>query len=290
MCNFVVQIKLCHKWLHHRVDLATLASTDPSISHYLLTLLTHCTASLSSSPSQNLAVPLRMLEIYLNPLTYPEPQRSKIVTHLCRNLVARGYFTAMRSLLEHRAPPPDGTDHTHSPLADSILKLLIRPLLCMGPERSLYKVFALNLFSQPLTPHLCYIILPHLMTFNLDFARLLEAIRGVALEGAASPLDLLYASIQLLHSRLKSLSHQLLADYFQVVAVLLSRVHPDDVMLQDMEEDFDDVMSVDGLADLDPLSSRDELLACCLSILCGKEIPDRIRQERYVLEQQKLTQ
>ena len=276
----MLQIKLCQKWLHHRVSLATLASTDPSITHHLLTLLTHCTTSLSSSPSQNLAVPLRMLEIYLNPLSYPEQQRSKIVVQLCRNLVARGYFTAMRSLLEHRAPPPDGTDHAHSPLADSILKLLIRPLLCMGPEQSLYKTFALNLFSRPLTPHLCYIILPHLVTFNLNFARLLEAIRSVALEGVASPLDLLYASIQLLHLRLKSLSQQLLADYFHVVAVLLGKVHPDDITLQDMEEDFDDVMSVDGLGDLDPLSSQDELLACCLSALCGREIPDRIRQEK----------
>ena len=287
LCIIVLQIKLCQKWLHHRISLAALASTDPSVTHHLLTLLIYCTASLSSSPSQNLAIPLRMLEIYLNPLTYPEQQRSKIVPLLCRNLVASGYFTAMRSLLEHRAPPPDETDHAHSPLADSILTLLIRPLLCMGPERSLYKTFALNLFSQPLTPHLCYIILPHLMTFNLDFARLLEAIRGVALEGMASPLDLLYASIQLLHSRLKSLSQQLLADYFHVVAVLLSKVHPDDVMLQDMEEDFDDVMSVDGLNDLDPLSSQDELLACCLSILCGREIPDRIRQERCASELQK---
>ena len=117
------------------------------------------------------------------------------------------------------------------------------------------------------------------MTFNLNFTRLLEAIRGVALEGVASPLDLLYATIQLLHSRLKLMSQQLLADYFHVVAVLLGKVHPDDIMLQDMEEDFDDVMSVDGLSDVDPLSSQDELLACCLSTLCGREIPDRIRQE-----------
>lgn len=186
----------------------------------------------------------------------------------------------MKSLLENRAPPPDDVDHTHSPLVGSILKLLIRPLLCLGPERSLYQIFAVDLFSRPLTPHLCYIILPHLMTFDLNLSRLLEAIRDVALEGVASSLDLLYASIQLLHSRLKSLSQQLLADYFQVVSVLISGVRPDDITLPDIEEDIDDVMSVDGLDDLDPLSSRDELLACCLSVLCGREIPDRIRQER----------
>lgn len=187
----------------------------------------------------------------------------------------------MRGLLENRAPPPDGADHTHSLLADSILKLLIRPLLCLGPERSLYKVFAVDLFSQPLTPHLCYIVLPHLMTFDLDLSHLLAAIKGVALEGVASSLDLLYASIQLLHSRLRLLSQQLLADYFQVVAVLISGVRPDDVTLHDLEEDIDDVMSVDGLNHLDPLSSRDELLACCLGVFCGKEIPDRFRQERF---------
>ena len=196
--------------------------------------------------------------------------------------MARGYFAAMKSLLEHRAPPPDGTDHVHSPLADSVLELLIRPLLGVGPEQTMYKVFALNLFSQPLTPHLCYIILPCLMTFDLDLSCLLEAMRGVAVEGVASSLELLYSLIQLLHSRLKSLNQQLLSDYFGVVAVLLSRVHPDHVTLHDMEDDFDDLMSVDGVDELDPLSSRDELLACCLSILCGKEIPDRVRQEKYV--------
>ena len=190
----------------------------------------------------------------------------------------------MRCLLENRAPPPDGADHAHSPLADSILKLLVHPLVCLGAEKTLYKVFALDLFSQPLTPHLCYIILPHLMTFELDLGLLLEAIRSVAVEGVASSLDLLYASIQLLHSRLNSLSQQLLADYFKVVAVLLSGVRSDDITLHDVEDDFDDVMSIDGLDEPDPLSSRDELLACCLHVLCGREIPDRIRQERYVHE------
>lgn len=222
-----------------------------------------------------------MLEVFLDPSSYPEAHGSLLVSRLCRNLVARGYFTAMRHLLENRAPPPDGEDHAHSPLADSILKLLIHPLLRMGPEKELYKVFALDLFSRPLTPHLCYIILPHLMTFNLNLGRLLEAIRGVAVEGVASSLDLLYTLIQLLHSRLKSLSQQLLADYFQVVAVLLGGVRPSEVTLHDVEDDdFDDVMSIDGLDELDPLSSRDELLACCLNVLCGREIPNRIRQER----------
>ena len=187
----------------------------------------------------------------------------------------------MRCLLENRAPPPDGVDHAHSPLTDSILKLLVCPLVHVGSEQSLYKLFTLDLFSRPLTPHLCYIILPHLMTFDLDLARLLESIRGVALEGVASSLDLLYALIQLLHSRLKLLSQQLLSDYFKVVAVLLGCVHPDDIAVQDLDDDFDDVMSIDGMDELDPLSSRDELLACCLSVLCGREIPDRIRQERY---------
>lgn len=222
-----------------------------------------------------------MLEVFLDPSSYPEAHGSLLVSRLCRNLVARGYFTAMRHLLENRAPPPDGEDHAHSLLADSILKLLIHPLLRMGPEKELYKVFALDLFSRPLTPHLCYIILPHLMTFNLNLGRLLEAIRGVAVEGVASSLDLLYALIQLLHSRLKSLSQQLLADYFQVVAVLLGGVRPSEVTLHDVEDDdFDDVMSIDGFDEPDPLSSRDELLACCLNVLCGREIPNRIRQER----------
>lgn len=223
-----------------------------------------------------------MLEVYLDPLSYPESHGSRLVSRICQNLVARGYFTAMRGLLENRAPPPDGADHTHSLLADSILKLLIHPLLCLGPEQSLYKVFAVDLFSKPLTPHLCYIVLPHLMTFDLDLSHLMEAIKSVALEGVALSLDLLYALVKLLHSQLKLLSQQLLADYFLVVSILISGVRPSDVSLHDLEEDIDDVMSVDGLNDLDPLSSRDELLACCLGIFCGREIPERFVQERSV--------
>ena len=198
-----------------------------------------------------------------------------------------GYFSILKRLLEQRVPPPEGSDHTPSPLASSLLDYLTRPLLCGRKDFALYASFASELFSAPLTPHICYLVLPRLSTSDLSLEHLLGSLlRGVVSypRGVASPLVLLYAVLQLVHPKLKVLSQQLLAQYLQLLAVLLSNCSKDHVTSHDptADEDFDDdvhVMEVDR-SQLDPLGSHDELLQCCISTITGSEVPRRLKHEK----------
>ena len=58
----------------------------------------------------------------------------------------------------------------------------------------LYVAFLTELFSPPLTAHTCYLVLPHIATFDLPLAPLVGALRRV---GVAPSLELLYALLSL---------------------------------------------------------------------------------------------
>lgn len=67
---------------------------------------------------------------------------------------------------------------------------------------SLYVAFASELLS-PLTPHVCYLVLPHLLTFDLPLEGMIHAILGIVERGSVAPTpELLYAILQMVHSRL----------------------------------------------------------------------------------------
>ena len=67
-----------------------------------------------------------------------------------------------------------------------------------------------------------------------------------------------------------------------MLAVLLRHTPRDHVTSGEEEEEEEEkvgwLMEVAG--DPDPLSSRDELLACCVAGVTGKQLPNRLRQER----------
>ena len=189
--------------------------------------------------------------------------------------------------METRVPAPAGVDdRTHSPLGSSLLEYIARPFSHGVEEEGLYVTLARDVFNSPLSPHVCYLILPHLMTIDLNLNNLLEALlEGVAIGGVASSLELLYILLRLVHNHIRSkfISQKSLAQYLQLVALLLSTINTGHVRSHDDyydDDDDDDNMESMDEGDLDPLASREELYASCMATITGSEVPTRLRLER----------
>lgn len=230
-----------------------------------------------------------MIEVFLEPQSYPYSHRQEMVRYLYVFLIKKGfYFRCLRNLLETRVPAPASEeDHTDSPLASSLLKYISQPFSHGFEENDLYMALAREVFNSPLSPHMCYLVLPHLVLFELNLSSLVTAIlRGVANGGVASSLGLLYFLLKLVHVQLgsKVISHQSLTEYLELVALLLGNTNISQVRSHDQDDyydddDDDDIEAIDD-GDLDPLASREELYAICMVTITGGEVPSRLRKER----------
>ena len=267
-------MKLCQKWLLFSRDHTLATPINTLCTYHLKQLLVYCCTSLTFDPSQNVAIPLRMLETFLS-------SNSQAGSHLLSHLVAKGgYFRCLRTLIENRIPPPAGPeDHTHSPLTSSLLEYISRPFQTeLVMDTPLYLSLAQELLAPPLTPHVCYTLIPHLTRLKLNLRCLLETLVGGLTSSQISPtLQLLYVVLQLVHSQLgsESMDQASLTLYLQLVALFLSHTHPDHVTTYEDEDDFESM----DVGDLDPLGSVEELEMCCVSIITGDEVAKRVRQE-----------
>ncbi|BFZ16582.1 hypothetical protein BsWGS_19621 [Bradybaena similaris] len=82
-----------------------------------------------------IAIPMRMLEIFLSPSTYsslnlgPGMDAYKLLSQLLRNLVNAGYFGCLRKLLNSRVPPSlEESAAPPTPVAESIFDLIMTPV------------------------------------------------------------------------------------------------------------------------------------------------------------------
>ena len=182
------------------------------------------------------------------------------------------------------------------------------------PSR-LYAALASELFCPQLTPHVCYLVLPHLVTFDFPLMPLLAYLSDVLPTGGLpSSLQLLYSLTQLVNPKLGegqkqmtqfqtrfvfssyppplsssllpchlspgSLSPASLSQYLRLLAVLLNHAPRVRATSRGGEEEEEQgwIMEVEG--ESDPLGSHDELLVCCLTGVTGEHLPNRLRQER----------
>lgn len=76
--------------------------------------------------------------------------------------------------------------------------------LCALPFLSrVHAALASEVFCTNLTPHVCYLVLPHLLTFDLPLATLLDSISDLLSTGDLPPsMELLYVLTQLVNPRL----------------------------------------------------------------------------------------
>ena len=90
MVYISLQIRLCQKWLQFRKALATEACSNTVCAFHLRRVLNKCCLTLHAHPSQPLALPLRMMEVFLDKGNYPESHRHTITIYLGSYLINCG--------------------------------------------------------------------------------------------------------------------------------------------------------------------------------------------------------
>ena len=92
-----VQIQLCQKWLQSRQLRVQEATSRAACAFYLCRILVLCIRTLRSCPEQALAVPLRMLEVFLSPQSYGTQDSTaseRLLDRLVETLVTNGELLA----------------------------------------------------------------------------------------------------------------------------------------------------------------------------------------------------
>ncbi len=238
-------------------------------AHHLRQLLTACAESMTFDPSQNIAIPLRMIETFLCPSHFTHSTlHTLLLTHLVQH---GGYFRCLRTLLETRVPPPDD-DHTHSPLTSSLLEYISRPFKTMLAT-PLYPSLTRELLSPPLTPHLCHIVIPHLLTLELNFELLVDTL--LVSQHDAVPMETLYVVLQLVHPRLHDIDQTSLAKYLKLISLLLNNA-PSGGHVTSSDDEDDESMDED---ESDPLDGGEGLRKCCISRITSQELAGRLKKE-----------
>ncbi len=283
MCNlFIFQVKLCQKWIQFRSEISLVVSHSQSWFFHLTRLLVHSSNSLPS-PRITPALLLRTIEIYLSPSTYSisEEKNSELVSKLNTHLVKNQFFLSLLSLMEAKVPPPDDLDTVPSPLATSLLSYMTLPLL--GGDACCYEALAREVLARSTSPHLCYLVIPHLVNSDLNLEMLVHSISmGVVSGRVPASLELLYGLLRLVHFRLTSpnMKNKTILDYLHVVSLLLDHAPLNHVTSMDTRDsDADDIMVTE---DSTPLSSPEAILRHCLVIVGGEEIPKCIRLKKWV--------
>ena len=275
-CFLLTQVGLCQKWLQFSHGLAATFPSNTLCVYHLRQLLVHCTVSLTSDPSQNIAIPLRMIETFLSPTLYQHTPQT--VSHLFSHLVQNGgYFRCLRTLMEHRVPPPDGPeDYALSPLTSSLMEYISRPFKTVLAT-PLYLPLARELLSPPLTPHTCHIVTPHLLTLKLNLGLLIDTLLTGVTTGQISPsMEMLYVLLKLIHTGLHTINQTSLAKYLELTSLFLGHAPSSHVTSHgELDEEFE---SSDE-DDLDPLESGEDLRKCCVSIITEDRLAIRIKQE-----------
>lgn len=286
-------MKLCQKWLQFRTELSPLVVTSAPCLLHLSHVLTWSCDSLSS-PSLNPTLLLRTIEVFLEPSTYHTghahchtdhthtvtDHTHSVIGFLYRHLIQHHFFRSLLALFQLRVPTPDSVDATPTLLGTSLLGYLTRPLMggVAGGSGLMYEFLANEVLGSAHSPHVTYLVLPHLRTQGVDAGPLVRGVlAGVASGDVAPTLELLYAVIQLVHSNLATadMEERLIEDYLQLVSVLLSKIPSEHVVAGAIEEEGEG----EG-EDVDPLSSRDAMLRHCVASLAGDELPLCLQQKR----------
>ena len=76
-------------------------------------------------------------------------------------------------------------------------------IVCTSFLSRVHAALASEVFCPHLTPHVCYLVLPHLLTFDLPLATLLDSLSDLLSTGGLPPsIELLYMLTQLVNPRL----------------------------------------------------------------------------------------
>uniref|UniRef100_A0A673ARW9 Ubiquitin-protein ligase E3C n=1 Tax=Sphaeramia orbicularis TaxID=375764 RepID=A0A673ARW9_9TELE len=139
-------------------------------------LLQNCT-----DDSLNVAIPMRMLEIFSSDRTYlpciPDANYvASLLEQILHYMVQKGYYRSLYILVNHRLPSSlEYSDTASIPLASTLLEHILKPLhftyssCTTGARQFVFAAFTEEFISAPFTEQIFHFFIPALSDFRLSF-------------------------------------------------------------------------------------------------------------------------
>ncbi|KAF5893793.1 ubiquitin-protein ligase E3C, partial [Clarias magur] len=178
-------ISLCQSVVKHHVQFVKLlAGPDRGTCVFQIKrILGHCCRllQLCQDDGGNVAVPMRMLEVFSSDRTYLLPLQdasaaSALTEQVVHYMVQKGYYRMLYVLANHKLPSSlDYSDAPSLPLAHTLLEHTLRPLhftysSCpAGARQSVFSAFTEDFISPPFTEQIYHFFVPALTDPRLGF-------------------------------------------------------------------------------------------------------------------------
>uniref|UniRef100_A0A669E2Y2 Ubiquitin-protein ligase E3C n=1 Tax=Oreochromis niloticus TaxID=8128 RepID=A0A669E2Y2_ORENI len=196
-------------------------------------LLQSCT-----DDSLNVAVPMRMLEIFSTERTYlpviPDANNvASLLEQILHYMVQKGYYRSLYILVNHRLPSSlEYSDAPTIPLASTLLEHILKPLhftyssCTTGARQFVFAAFTEEFISAPFTEQIFHFFVPALSDFrhSFPFEAFLSSLQGTIDSSSAAQSQapwLFYFVLSVGENRLGSLSEEGLLLYLRALQTLL---------------------------------------------------------------------
>ncbi|XP_060052848.1 ubiquitin-protein ligase E3C isoform X2 [Erinaceus europaeus] len=194
-----------------------------------------------SDDSSNVAVPLRMLEVFSSEKTYLPVVRDPgavvwVLEQVLHYMVQHGYYRALSVLIHSKLPPSvDYSDLVRVPIAKTLVENVLKPLHFTygscgeGARQRVFAAFAEELLAAPFSEQILQLVVPALAdaqaAFPFEpFLDALLSLRGGAPESCVSAPWLFYFVLTVGESHLGALSEEGLLRYLRVLQAFLCRL------------------------------------------------------------------
>ncbi|GAA6083017.1 ubiquitin-protein ligase E3C-like isoform X1, partial [Tachysurus ichikawai] len=186
----------------------------------------------------NVAVPMRMLEVFTSERTYLPPLQDNraaaaLIEQVLHYMVQKGYYRMLYMLANHKLPSSlDYSDAPSLPLAYTLLEHTLKPLYFMysscpkGARQLVFSAFTEDFISPPFTEQMFHFFVPALADRRLsfpfhDFLFSLQATISLSDQAQCHAPWLFYFVLSLGEMGLGSLSEEGLLLYLSSLQALL---------------------------------------------------------------------
>uniref|UniRef100_A0A3B5M5D2 Ubiquitin-protein ligase E3C n=1 Tax=Xiphophorus couchianus TaxID=32473 RepID=A0A3B5M5D2_9TELE len=178
-------IWLCQNLVKHNSQFVKLLNSPQKQTcvFQIKRILGFCCRLLQNCPddSLNVAVPMRMLEIFSSERTYliviPDANNvASLLEQILHYMVQKGYYKSLYSLVNHRLPSSlEYSDAPSIPLASTLLEHILKPLhftyssCTTGARQFVFAAFTEEFISAPFTEQIFHFFIPALSDRRLSF-------------------------------------------------------------------------------------------------------------------------
>ncbi|MED6293919.1 Ubiquitin-protein ligase E3C [Characodon lateralis] len=178
-------IWLCQNLVKHNSQFVKLLNSPQKQTcvFQIKRILGFCCRLLQNCPddSLNVAVPMRMLEIFSSERTYllviPDTNIvASLLEQILHYMVQKGYYKSLYSLVNHRLPPSlEYSDAPSIPLASTLLEHILKPLhftyssCTTGARQFVFAAFTEEFISAPFTEQIFHFFIPALSDHRVSF-------------------------------------------------------------------------------------------------------------------------